>query len=395
LDQAPAEPKTCLRPLEGIRVLDLTRLIPGPFATLVLADLGAQVDKLEDMTGDYLRFMPPLVGDTSSLFLALNRNKRSACIDLKSPTGKAAFLRLVDCYDVVCEPFRPGVMDRLGLGFEALHSRNPRLVFCSLSGYGSSGPLAQRAGHDLTYLARSGLLGMQGPPSAPPQVPGFQVADVGGALWSVVGILAALQERARTGVGRHVGVSLLEASMGFAAAGFGQVQAGFPLGRGDGLLTGGLAVYATYETKDGKYVAFGALEPKFWKSFCEGTDREADMSALTTGPHQAALKNELALVFASRTRAEWEAFARHHDCCLEPVLEPSELAEDEHLSARGVFFDLDSPWGRLPQLRTPLTPAGAQHTPPPRIGEHTDAILREAGFEDDEIAALRAGGAVR
>ncbi len=302
---------------------------------------------------------------------------------------------MVDRYDVLCEPFRPGVMVRLGLGFEALRSRNPRLIFCSLSGYGSDGPLASRAGHDLTYLARSGVLGMQGPPGAPPHVPGFQLADIGGALWAVVGILAALEERTRTGVGRRVEVSLTESSMAFAAAGLGQMLAGFPVKRGDETLTGALAVYATYRTKDGKYVAFAALEPKFWKAFCAGVGRDADMSALVPGAQQAALRKELMTIFASRTQNEWSAFAGENDCCLEPVLEPGELADDEQLRTRGLFFEIDSPWGRIGQLRTPVTPPDASHSPPPRRGEHTDAILRDAGFDPSEIASLRAEGAVR
>ncbi len=381
-------------PLEGIRVLDLTRLLPGPFASLVLADLGARVDKIEDPGGgDYLRLAPPLVGDTSGLFLALNRNKRSACLDLKKESARAALLRMVERYDVLFEQFRPGVLDRLGLGHATLRARNPRLVVCALTGYGQTGPLANRAGHDINYLARAGVLGMQGPPDGPPQVPGFQLADVGGGLWSVIGILAALHERATTGRGRVVDVAMVEASMGFASAGFGLLLSGHAPARGAEPLTGGLAIYGAYEPKDGKLVSIGALEPKFWAAFCAGAGIEADMQALFPGPHQAALKEKLRALFASRTRAEWEAFGRQHDCCLEPVLEPGELRSDEHLRARGLFFDMDSPWGRIAQLRTPLAERGATHAPPPRRGEHTDAMLREAGLDDAAIAAMRAEGA--
>jgi crotonobetainyl-CoA:carnitine CoA-transferase CaiB-like acyl-CoA transferase len=383
-------------PLEGIRVLDLTRLIPGPFASLVLADLGARVDKIEDTGGgDYLRLTPPLVGDTSGIFLALNRNKRSACLDLKKESARAALLRMVERCDVLFEQFRPGVLERLGLGHATLLAKNPRLVVCALTGYGQDGPLAQRAGHDLNYLARAGVLGMQGPAGAPPQVPGFQLADVGGGLWSVIGILAALHERARTGRGRVVDVAMVEASMGFAMAAFGQLFAGQAPRRGDEPLTGAFAIYNTYATKDGKYVSLGALEPKFWTAFCAAVGIEADLGALVPGSHQQALEEKLRGVFASRTRAEWEAFARENDCCLEPVLEPGELREDEHLRARSVFFEMDSPWGRIEQLRTPLTPRGATHTPPPRQGEHTEAILREAGIDEATIAAMKAEGAAR
>ncbi len=382
--------------LAGVRVLDLTRLLPGPYASLVLADLGARVDKVEDMgPGDYLRLAPPLVGDTSGLFLALNRGKRSVCLDLKKANARDALLQMVAGYDVLFEQFRPGVLDRLGLGHATLLARNPRLVVCALTGYGQDGPLAHRAGHDLNYLARAGVLGVQGPADAPPQPPGFQLADIGGGLWSVVGILAALHERATTGKGRVVDVAMVEASMGFAAMSFAQLGAGHVPKRGEEPLIGGLAIYNTYATRDGRYVSLGALEPKFWMAFCAGAGLQGDMSALFPGPHQDALKATLRELFSSRTRDEWQAFAREHDCCLEPVLEPHEIREDEHLKARGLFFEMDSPWGRLQQLHTPLADRTATPSPPPKLGEHTDAILREAGLDDAAIAAMRAEGAAR
>jgi crotonobetainyl-CoA:carnitine CoA-transferase CaiB-like acyl-CoA transferase len=382
-------------PLSGIRVLDLSRLLPGPYASLVLADLGARVDKIEDREGgDYMRWSPPLVGDTSATFLALNRNKRSVCLDLKNESARLAMERLVSGADVLIEQFRPGVLDRLGLGHATLRARNPRLVIASLTGYGQDGPLAGRAGHDLNYLSRAGVLGLQGPAGGLPQVPAFQVADMGGALWCALGILAALQLRASTGEGSLVDVSMCEASMGFATSGLAPAMAGVLPRRGEEPLSGGYAAYATYETRDGKYVSLGALEPKFWAAFCAGVGIEADLAALVAGPHQAALRERLRGVFASRTRAEWEAFARDRDCCLEPVLEPGEILADEQLRARAAFFEMDSPWGRIVQLRTPLTPRDARHTPPPRHGEHTAEILREAGFDDAAIAAMRAEGAI-
>ncbi|HEY8086776.1 MAG TPA: CaiB/BaiF CoA-transferase family protein [Polyangiaceae bacterium] len=383
--------------LAGVRVLDLTRLLPGPFASLVLADLGASVDKLEDPgAGDYLRVTPPLAaGDTSTTFLALNRGKRSACLDLKKPSAKAALLRMVERYDVLFEQFRPGVLDRLGLSHATLMAANPRLIVCALTGYGQDGPLAQRAGHDINYLARAGVLGMQGPAGGPPQVPGFQLADFSGGLWSVIGILAALHERAKTGKGSVVDVSMTEAAMGFALASLGRFFGGHSPVRGDEPLTGGLAVYGTYATKDGKYVSLGALEPKFYLAFFAGVGMEPDAGAIFPGPHQDTLREKLRGVFLSRTRAEWEAFGKQHDCCLEPVLEPEELRNDDHLKARGLFFEMDSPWGRIGQLRTPLAERGATYAPPPKQGEHTIAILREAGLDDAAIAAMRAEGAAR
>jgi crotonobetainyl-CoA:carnitine CoA-transferase CaiB-like acyl-CoA transferase len=383
-------------PLAGVKVLDLSRLLPGPFASLVLGDMGAQVDKIEDTgAGDYLRITPPQIGDQSAIFLAINRNKRSACLDLKKPSARAAFLKLVATYDVLLEQFRPGVLDRLGLSHETLLAANPRLVVCALTGYGQDGPLAHRAGHDINYLSRAGVLGMQGPVGAPPATPGFQLADISGGLWSVIGILGALRARDASGKGSVVDVSMVESSMGFAFASFGNLLAGYVPKRGDEPLTGGLAIYNTYFTKDDRIVSIGALEPKFWTAFCVGVGIDVDMTALFPGDHQAALKEKLAAIFRQKTRAEWEAFSRQNDCCVEPVLEPHELEGDEHLRARGVFFEMDSPWGRIKQMRTPITPAGAEHAAPPKQGEHTDAILREGGIDQATIDALRAEGAAR
>lgn len=390
-----------MTPLAGIRVLDLSRLLPGPLASLVLADLGAEVDKIEDAGGgDYLRAMPPQVPGadaepTSSMFLALNRDKRSAVMDLKKPEAREAFLRLLPRYDVVLEQFRPGVLDRLGLSHATLLERNPRLIVCALTGYGQTGPLAARAGHDLNFLARAGVLGFQGPADRPPVVPGVQIADVSGGLYAVIGIMGALMERVTTGAGKVVDVAMIETAMPFALAGFGLAFGGRPLARGAEILTGGLAPYGTYATKDGGAMALAALEPKFWMTFCAGIGREPSMADLVPGPHQAALAAELEATFAAKTRDEWARFAAERDCCLEPVLSPDEALEDPHLKAREVFFELPSPWGAIKQMRTPLASPDRAHTPPPKQGEHTDAILREAGLDDAEIARLRAAGAVR
>lgn len=384
-------------PLQSIRVLDLSRLLPGPLASLVLADLGAEVDKIEDATGgDYLRGLPPFLGTTSSVFLALNRNKRSAVLDLKKPRAREAFLRLVERYDVLLEQFRPGVLDRLGLSHATLLARNPRLVVCALTGYGQDGPLAHRAGHDLNYLARAGVLGQQGPADVPPAVPGFQLADVSGGLYAVIGIMGALMERARTGKGSVVDVAMIETAMPFALSGFGLAFGGQAPSRGKEALSGGIGPYNTYATKDGRHVALAALEPKFWMAFSEGVGHVAQMSDLVPGPHQTELVAKLRAVFAARTLAEWRTFSEERDCCLEPVLTPDEARNDPHLLARKMFFAIDTArWGSVPQMRTPLTPPDRTHAPPPGQGEHTDAILRDAGLDDEEIAALRAEGAAR
>ncbi|MBM4360116.1 MAG: CoA transferase [Deltaproteobacteria bacterium] len=384
-----------MRPLHGIRVLDLSRLIPGPFATLVLADLGAQVDKIEDAgAGDYLRFFPPLCGDVSAGFHLLNRDKRSAVIDLKKPEGKAAFLGLLAGYDVLVEQFRPGVMDRLGLSHASLRERFPRLVICAVTGYGQDGPYASQAGHDLNFLARAGLLGAMGPADGPPQVPGFQLADVSGAMWAVIAILAALRQRDATGQGSVCDVAMSEGALGFAALSLAGGMAGVTEPRGEGLLTGGIAPYRTYLTEDGQAVALAALEPKFWATFCAGVGLACDGEALVPGPHQAALIERLAATFASRTRDEWRAFGAAHDCCLTVVVRPEELRADPHLQARGVLFELEDRGVTIPEVRMPVTPRDATHTVAPTPGRDTRAIFRDAGLNDDAIDALLAARAI-
>lgn len=383
-------------PLEGVRVLDLTRLLPGPFASLVLADLGATVDKVEDPGGgDYLRHMPPTMAGANAAYQLLNRNKRSVVVDLKRPEAQAALLDALGTYDVLFEQFRPGVLARLGLGHDVLRARHPRLVVCALTGYGQTGPLASRAGHDLNYLARAGVLGATGPSGGPPQVPGFQLADVSGGLWSVIGILAALARRERTGEGEVVDVAMSEGTIPFAPFSFGGALAGATGARGDELLTGGIAPYATYATKDGGAVALAALEPKFWLAFCGHVGLEPDMGALMPGPHQAALRATLAALFATKTRDEWVAWADGKDCLLEPVLTPDEASRDEHLRARGVFFDVPTAAGPLPQIRLPVTPREREATPPAAPGAHTREVLVEAGLAPERVDALLASGAAR
>ncbi len=393
-DRPTMNSETCSGPLDGVRVLDLSRLLPGPFATMVLGDLGAIVDKLEDpREGDYLRRLPPSAPDgMNTVFHDLNRGKRSVVLDLKQPEGRDVFLTLIERYDVLVESFRPGVMDRLGVGWETLRQRHPGLVYCAITGYGQSGPLKDRAGHDLNYLARAGVLGLTGPADAPPQVPGVQAADIGGgSLHGVIGILAALHERSRTGRGSFVDVSICEGALSMAAFGFGALMGGMHAGRGRDVLTGGIAAYQTYETKDGRYVALAALEPKFWVAFCRGVGLEPNLRALVPGPHQEGpdgLKAKIRAVFRTKTQQEWVAFADATDCCLEPVLSPDEALVDPQHAARGVFVR----GAGFLRTRTPAAPAAGGRAP--TQGEHTTIVLREAGMTNEAIERLRARGVV-
>jgi crotonobetainyl-CoA:carnitine CoA-transferase CaiB-like acyl-CoA transferase len=241
-------------------------------------------------------------------------------------------------------------------------------------------------------MARAGLLGLQGPADGPPQVPAFQLADVGGGLWCVVAILAALRERERTGRGTVLDIAMLDSVIPFATITLSRLLGGELPARGAEILTGGIAPYQTYATQDGEAMTLGALEPKFVLRFCRGAGIEADLSAVVPGPHQAELRRRFAEVFASKTRSEWEALGKEWDCCLEPVLRPGELRADPQLLARGVFFDLETGEGPVGQYRTPVTPPELEPTPAPRQGQHTDQVLREAGFEDHELENLRRAG---
>lgn len=382
--------------LSGVRVLDLTRLLPGPFATLVLAELGAQVDKIEDPNlGDYTRHAPPVVGPHGAAFHALNRGKRSAVLDLKSSEGVRVFERLLPHYDVLFEQFRPGVLDRLGIGHQRLLELCPKLVICALTGYGQTGPLKSRAGHDLNYLARAGLVGLGGPAESKATIPPFQLADVSGGLWSVIAILASLRERDQTGRGQVLDIAMLDSVVPFATIALSKILGGELPERGNELLTGGVAPYDTYTTADGETMTLGALEPKFLTKFCAANAIEVDLSALMPGPHQVELKRRFAEVIAQKTRREWEAFNAEHDVCFEPALRPDELLSDPQIAARGLFFEGKAGEETVRYYRTPVTPRDLAPTPAPGPGEHTDAILREAGFDADELAALRAANVVR
>jgi len=380
-------------PLKGVRVLDLSRLIPGPFCTLILSDLGASVDKLEDPhVGDYMRVFPPMKRGLSGRFNALNRDKRSLCLDLKKPEGRDALLKLARAYDVVVESFRPGVLDKLGVGFAALSRENPRLILLSISGYGQDGPFRDKAGHDLNYIATAGVLGLAGPPDRPPPTPPIQLADIaGGALFGAVGILAALYEREKSGRGQQVDVSMCEGALAFMIPDLGNYDAsGTPPRRGGELLNGGGAMYGVYRTKDGRFLSVGALEPKFWTAFNQAIGRAVDHSELVAdAAGQERVRGEIQAILEQKTRDEWEAIFVG-DVCVEPVLAADELARHPQHRARKMFFDLDG----LTQTRTPFGTAEG-HRPPPTLGGDGLAILREGGFTDSEIEQLKTAGATK
>jgi alpha-methylacyl-CoA racemase len=393
-------------PLEGVRVLDLSRLLPGGFCSLLLADYGADVLKVEDTAaGDYIRWAPPYVDGAahsarSAQFLALNRNKRSIRIDLKQAAGREALLALVRSHDVVLESFRPGVLDRLGVGYGAMRAVNPRLVYCAITGYGQDGPLRDRAGHDMNYLGLVGLLGLTGDPDGPPVPAAGQIADLGGgALMAAFGILAALREAERTGAGQVVDVAMADGALSWLAMVAARFFAdGETPRRGALALAGGLVCYRPYACADG-WVTLGALEPKFWAAWCRGVEREDLVAEQFAAPGSAA-HAAVEAIFAARPRAEWEAFAAEHECCLEPVLELDEALSSQLVREREMVVGLDQPGVAAPvtllgaPVKLSRTPPDCNRLPGPALGEHTEAALRGAGYDDEQIAQLLESGAV-
>jgi crotonobetainyl-CoA:carnitine CoA-transferase CaiB-like acyl-CoA transferase len=391
-------------PFEGLRVLDLSRLLPGGFCSLLLADFGADVVKVEDTgMGDYIRWSPPAFEGAeetaqSALFLSLNRGKRSVRIDLKNAAGREVLLKLVEDADVVLESFRPGVLDRLGVGYEAMRARNPRIVYCAITGYGLTGPNVQRSGHDMNYLGLNGVLAISGDQDGPPIQAGAQIADLGGgALMGAFGILAALRERDRSGEGQLVDVSMFDGALSWLAMVAARVfAAGERPRRGGEMLSGSLLCYRPYRCADG-WVTLGALEPKFFAAWANGVGRPDLIEKQFERPGSAA-HAEAENVFLTRTRAEWAAFADEHDCCLEPVLEVEEALDSELVRAREMVIEFEQPGaGTVKGLGMPVklsrTP-GRVRSGGPSLGEHTEAVLAAAGYGEDEIAALLESGAV-
>lgn len=382
--------------LSGIRVLDLTRLLPGAFCTLLLGDLGADVIKIEQPgEGDYNRKFEPIHRKESGSFLLLNRNKRSLTLNLKSAEGRDIFLKLVAGADVVLEGFRPGVMERLGLGYDVLREANPEIVMCSLSGFGQTGPLREASGHDLNYTALAGALQLFGEKGRAPIVPGLSIADVGGgSLMAVYGIMAALQARTRTGEGQYVDVSMMDGLVSwltYHAADF--LFAGIEPRGGERNFLGAAPCYNIYCCSDGKYLSLGIIEAHFWTRFCELVARshllEHQWPQGDTAQRQFA---ELTAMFLMKTRDEWAQLLTAADIPAAPVNSMQEAFAHPQMQERQMLQHIEHPVeGRIPQLGFPvkfsMTPA-RMTAPPPLLGQHNREILVALGYPQEQIERL-------
>ncbi len=398
---ATPAPPVLSGPLQDIRVLDLTGLLPGPLCTLYLADMGADVIKIEAPGGDDARRLGTTGERDSTLFQALNRNKRGLRLDLKDRRGRDIFLRLAKRANVVIEGFRPGVVTRLGIDYPVVQALNPAVVYCGLTGYGQTGPYRDRPGHDLNYCGYAGISEQIGAADGPPVLPNFQIADIaGGALSAAMGILAALLAAQRNGQGRYLDVAMTDCALANAVISLSSYASrGATAPRGDDMLSGALACYNIYRTADDGYMAVAALEKKFWARLCEILERTDLIEAhLAAGQAGREVKRQLADIFASHSRRYWTDLLAAADCCVSPILNLGESHHDPHLQTRGMFIDA-SVSDAIPaqQYAFPIQFSGHQrliNRAAPRHGEHNTEILGEAGYSSHEIERLASDGVV-
>ena len=369
--------------------MDLTRLLPGPFGSALLARLGAEVIRVEPPEEDLTRFLP-------AFFQSINLNKKSLSLDLKHPQGKKVFFRLLKTSHILLEQFRPGVMERLGLGYEECIKHNPKLIYASLNGYGSSGPYAQRAGHDLNYISLAGIISITGTEQGEPVIPGVQIADLVGGLYLVIGVLSALEFVRQNQKGLKLEVSMFEGALSLVAPHLAEYfRTGIEPGAGQMDLNGALPNYNLYRTRDGRWISLGCLEVKFWEEFCQAIGKEEWKGRLPKEEERRKLKEELARVFASRTLEEWMEFAQAHpNLCLEPVRKFSEIASDPQVQARNLIRTIKDQQGNQYQMvATPVRFPSLQETdskPAPGKGQDTIPILKELGYSEREIEGLKA-----
>ncbi|HEX6591829.1 MAG TPA: CaiB/BaiF CoA-transferase family protein [Moraxellaceae bacterium] len=390
-------------PLSSLKVLDFSGLLPGPFGTMLLADMGAEVLRVESPTRpDMVRILPPHDAGVSVNHAFLNRSKRGIAVDLKKPEGVELIKQLVKDYDIVVEQFRPGVMDRLGVGYEALKAINPKLIYCAITGYGQTGPYKDRAGHDMNYLAIAGVLGYNGRKASGPAPVNVQIADVaGGSCHAVMGILAAVIHRAQTGEGQFVDVSMTDAAFTLHALTAPPALVADIQPEREGTQLNGGSFYDCYETSDGRHFSVGGLEPQFFMQFCTAIGRPelAPQGMVMGNPDAvAALKAEISKEMKKKTYAEWSQVFLAIDSCTEPVLSFAEACEHPHIQARDLIVEVPRPDGSTQRqlgsaIKFSKTPATFRFIGT-EIGSHTDEVLKALGYDADQIGSLRKSGAV-
>lgn len=367
-------------PLEGVKVLDLTRLLPGGFATMILRDLGCEVVKVEEpFQGDPARLSQPEIGGVGAAHIFLNRGKKSLTLNLKRKEGQEVFYTLAKQSDVVIESFRPGVAKRLGIDYEMIRRINPEIVYCSITGYGQGSPYRDRPGHDLNYIAMSGLLGFEAEEGGIPEIPPVQIADLSGGSMAVMGILAALVEVKNHGEGKYIDISMMDTAIAWSLYIFA--------GRAR-LLNGNLARYSLYKTKDSRYLAVAALEQAFWEVFCKAI-RKPNLA------HDARLteeekKRQIAEAIGRRDLKTWREVFSKLDTCVSTVLSPTEVLSDLHVLGHSIFKEAEH--GKTKLIRTPIAFQDAEveiDTRAPVLGAHSEEILRRLGYDDREILHFR------
>lgn len=390
-------------PLEGIKVLDLSTMLPGPYCTMILADFGAEVIKVESPKGgDLFRGSKPLLGDTGGVFFQVNRNKKSVTLNLKSDAGREIFYKLAADADVIIEQYRPGVVKRLGVDYETISRINPKVVYCSLSGYGQDGPYKTLSGHDLNYISYAGILGLTARQGQAPTIPGVQIADIGGgALYATIGILLAVMGAQKSGVGQYVDTSMLDGAVSWLPIlASDYFVTGVAPKAGSAMLIGRNACYEVYETADGKYISIAAVEPHLWANFCDLIGREEFKAWQRDTERQPEMFEYLRTLFKTKTRDEWCETLRGCDCCWAPVLGVDEVFADEQVLHRDMLFEMEDPQGQYGTVKQIGSAVKLSRTParrelfPPRKGEHNAEYLGKIGYTDEEIAKFAEDGII-
>ena len=379
--------------LHNVKVLDFSRLLPGPYASMLLTDMGAEVIKVEDIKkGDYMRDFPPTYNGQGTFYLAANRGKKSLAIDYRSQEGKEIIYELVKQSDVVLESFRPGAMQAFGLDYDTLKAINPGLIYCSLTGYGQTGSLKDKAGHDANYLSLGGMLGLIAHANERPVIPGVQIADISGAMYAAMSIVTALYGRNFTGKGKYLDISMLDGVMSWTSIISSQEYiAGEEILPGKHMFTEGVVCYNVYETKDKRYMVLGSLEEKFWQEFCCKIQRP---DLISKQFEKAELDNvtyqELVTIFASKEYEEWVEMFKDADVCLTPVLKPSEALMSQHVKENGLLFSINSPSMELKQIHSPISKnfSDGNFIHPPAYGENSKEILLKFGITEEKYETL-------